>query len=266
LTTKKFFLCLAANFSVEVRSLPLQLSPDDYRQGFFYTPPVEIHRLLVPPFFSFFRNLNPIRMNSPWFAKYPKGIPQEIGPYEYESLIDLFEVAARKYPNRVAFENYGKQITFEEVDRLSTAFAAYLQTELKLQKGDRIAIQIPNLIQFPIAFMGSIKAGLIAVNTNPLYTPHEMLHQFNDAGISAIVIVSNYAHQLELIQDKISVKHIIVTDMGDMLGGFKGAIMNFIVKYVKKLVPRYSFTDCTIFKNCFAKGPVARLSKTTNPY
>jgi long-chain acyl-CoA synthetase len=193
-------------------------------------------------------------MNAPWFSKYPKGIPHEIGPYQYESLIDLFEVAVKKYPNRVAFENYGKQITFREVDRLSTAFAAYLQSELKLKKGDRIAIQMPNLIQFPVAFIGSIKAGLIAVNTNPLYTSHEMQHQFNDAGISAIVIVSNFAHQLEQIRDKISVQHIIITDMGDMLGGVKGSIMNFVVKYVKKLVPSYNLPNALSFKTVLRKG------------
>jgi long-chain acyl-CoA synthetase len=110
-------------------------------------------------------------MTYPWYSKYPKGTPQQIGPYEYNSLIELFDAAAQKYPNRVAFENFGKQITFAEIDRLSTAFAAYLQNELKLKQGDRVAIQMPNLIQFPIAFMGVIKAGLIAVNTNPLYTP-----------------------------------------------------------------------------------------------
>jgi Acyl-CoA synthetases (AMP-forming)/AMP-acid ligases II len=120
-------------------------------------------------------------MDAPWFSRYPKGTPQQIGPYDYQSLIELFEDSVNKFPNRVAFENFGKQITFREIDDLSTAFAAYLQQDLKLKKGDRIAIQMPNLIQFPIAFMGAIKAGLIAVNTNPLYTPREMEYQFNDA-------------------------------------------------------------------------------------
>lgn len=193
-------------------------------------------------------------MDSPWFSKYPKGIPQQIGPYEYNSLLDLFKVAAKKYPNRVAFENFGKQITFGEIDKLSTAFAAYLQQELKLQKGDRVAIQMPNLIQFPIAFMGVIKAGLIAVNTNPLYSPREMEYQFNDAGISAIVIVSNFAHHLEQILPKISVKHIIVTDMGDMVGGVKGVVLNFVVKYIKKLVPKYSLPTALSFKDVLRKG------------
>lgn len=112
-------------------------------------------------------------MDAPWFSRYPKGIPHEIGPYEYESLIELFEVAVKKFPNRIAFDNFGKQITFSEVDEQATAFAAYLQNELKLKKGDRIAIQMPNLIQFPVAFMGAIKAGLVAVNTNPLFIHHQ---------------------------------------------------------------------------------------------
>jgi long-chain acyl-CoA synthetase len=193
-------------------------------------------------------------MDSPWLSKYPKGIPQQIGPYEYDSLLDLFKVAVKKYPNRVAFENFGKQITFGEVDKLSTAFAAFLQQELKLKKGDRVAIQMPNLIQFPIAFIGVIKAGLIAVNTNPLYTPREMEYQFNDAGISAIVILSNFAHHLEQILPKTSVKHIIVTDMGDMVGGVKGAVLNFVVKYVKKLVPKYSLPTAITFKGALRKG------------
>ncbi len=136
----------------------------------------------------------------PWFKNYPAGIPKEIGPLEYSSLIELFETAANKNADRVAFENMGVALTFAEVDKLSTHFAAYLQHELGLKKGERIAIQMPNLLQFPIAFIGSLKAGLIVVNTNPLYTPREMEHQFNDAGVSAIVILANFAHNLQAIR------------------------------------------------------------------
>ena len=194
-------------------------------------------------------------MNYPWYSKYPKGTPQQIGPLEYNTLIELFDAAAHKYPNRVAFENFGKQITFAEIDRLSTAFAAYLQNELKLKKGDRVAIQMPNLIQFPIAFMGVIKAGLIAVNTNPLYTPREMEHQFNDAGVSAIVIVSNFAHNLEQILPKLKSKpHIILTDMGDMVGGLKGVMVSFVVKHIKKMVPAFSLPTSVSFKSALKRG------------
>ena len=197
----------------------------------------------------------------PWFSKYPLGTPSEIGPYEYSSLVELFEVASKKFSTKIAFENLGGKLTFDQVDTLSTHFAAYLQNELKLKKGDRIAIQMPNLLQFPIAFIGSLKAGLIVVNTNPLYTPREMEHQFKDAGVSAIVIVSNFAYNLQTILDKVPAKHIIVTDMGDMLGSIKGAILNLVVKYIKKLVPSYSLPKAIIFKSVLKKGATLNFTK-----
>lgn len=190
----------------------------------------------------------------PWFNSYPTGTPRELAPYEYNSLIELFETAAKKYADRVAFENLGGKLTYAEVDRLSTHFAAYLQNELGLKKGERIAIQMPNLLQFPIAMIGSLKAGLIVVNTNPLYTPREMEHQFKDAGISALVIVANFAHSLEQIRERVPAKHIIITQMGDMLGLVKGAIVNFVVKNVKKLVPDYHIANAISFKSVLAKG------------
>ncbi|MCU0420428.1 MAG: AMP-binding protein [Cyclobacteriaceae bacterium] len=190
----------------------------------------------------------------PWFNHYPKGTPHTIGAYEYQSLIELFETASRTFADRVAFENFGKTMTFAEIDRLSTHFAAYLQHELKLKKGDRIAIQMPNLLQFPIAFIGAIKAGLIVVNTNPLYTPREMEHQFNDASVSAVVIVANFASNLQQIRAKISAKHVIVTHMGDLLGTLKGALVNFVVKRIKKMVPDFDLPGAISFKAALAKG------------
>lgn len=189
----------------------------------------------------------------PWFNSYPAGTPHELAPYEYQSLIELFETASKKYADRIAYENLGGKLTYGEVDRLSTNFAAYLQNELGLKKGERIAIQMPNLLQFPIAFIGSLKAGLIVVNTNPLYTPREMEHQFKDAGISALVIVANFAHSLEQIREKVPAMHIIITHMGDMLGLVKGAIVNFVVKNVKKLVPDYNIPNAISFKSVLAK-------------
>ncbi len=197
----------------------------------------------------------------PWVNRYPLGTVSEIGPYEYSSLVELFEVASKKYSDKIAFENLGGKLTFEQVDTLSTHFAAYLQQELKLTKGERIAIQMPNLLQFPIAFIGSLKAGLIVVNTNPLYTPREMEHQFKDAGVSAIVIVSNFAYNLQTIVDKVPAKHIIVTDMGDMLGTVKGAIVNLVVKYIKKLVPNYSLPKAISFKSVLKKGATLNFVK-----
>jgi long-chain acyl-CoA synthetase len=197
----------------------------------------------------------------PWFAHYPAGTPKEIGPYEFTSLIELFESACKKYSDRIAFENMGVELSFAEVDKLSTHFAAYLQNGLGLKKGERIAIQMPNLLQFPIAFIGSLKAGLIVVNTNPLYTPREMEHQFKDSGISAIVIVSNFAVHLQEILPRIPVKHIILTDLGDMLGTLKGAITNFVVKRVKKLVPDYSLPTAISFKEVMRKGATLPYTK-----
>jgi long-chain acyl-CoA synthetase len=201
--------------------------------------------------------------SSPWFKSYPAGIPNEIGTLEFSSLIELFDVSCKKYKDQIAFENLGGKLTYAEVDRLSTNFAAYLQNELQLKKGDRIAIQMPNLLQFPVAMIGSLKAGLIVVNTNPLYTPREMEHQFKDAGISAIVIVANFAHNLEQIKDKIPAKHIIVTNMGDLLGPLKGTIVDFVVKYIKKIVPDYSLPSAITFKTVLAKGSKLMLQKTT---
>lgn len=199
----------------------------------------------------------------PWFAQYPDGTPKEIGPLPHNNLIDFFQAACAKFADRVAFENMGKQITFRELDQFSTAFAAYLQNEIGLKKGDRIAIQMPNLLQFPVAFIGSLKAGLIVVNTNPLYTPREMEYQFNDAGVSAVVIVANFAHNLQQIAHKIPAKHLIVTDMGDMLGTVKGAIVDFVVKRIKKLVPHYHLPQAISFKSVLAKGAKLPWKKPT---
>jgi long-chain acyl-CoA synthetase len=192
--------------------------------------------------------------NFPWQKHYPASIPNEIGPLEYSSLIELFETAGKKYGDKVAFENMGARLTFAQIETLSTHFAAYLQNELGLKKGERIAIQMPNLLQFPIAFIGSLKAGLIVVNTNPLYTPREMEHQFKDANVAAIVIVANFAHSLETILDKVPARHIIITQMGDMLGTVKGAIVDFVVKRVKKLVPDYSLPKAISFKQVLKRG------------
>ncbi len=197
----------------------------------------------------------------PWFSKYPAGIPHEIGPLEYQSLVELFEVSSKKFKDRIAFENMGEQLSFNEINRLSTSFAAFLQKELGLKKGDRIAIQMPNLLQFPIAFIGALKAGLIVVNTNPLYTPREMEHQFKDAGILAIVILDNFAANLQAILEKIPVKHIIIARIGDMMGPVKGAITNFVVKTVKNMVPAYHISNAVTFKEALKKGSQFKLEK-----
>lgn len=198
----------------------------------------------------------------PWLSSYPAVVAKEIGPLPYNSLVELFADASKKYADRVAFENMGVQLTFREVDELSTAFGAYLQKDLGLKKGDRIAIQMPNLLQFPVCFIGALKAGLIVVNTNPLYTPREMEHQFKDAGASAIIIVANFAKNLEEIMGKLpDAKHVIVTNMGDMLGTLKGALVNFVVKNVKKMVPSFNIPNAISFKSALSKGKSLKLDK-----
>jgi long-chain acyl-CoA synthetase len=197
----------------------------------------------------------------PWFKNYPEGIPHEVKLYEYNSVTEIFEESCKKYKDRIAFENMGATLTYGQVDDLSRNFAAYLQQGLKLQKGDRIAIQMPNLLQFPIAFLGALRAGLIVVNTNPLYTPREMEHQFKDSGVVAIVIVANFASNLEKIIAQTQIKHVIVTQLGDMLGTLKGALVNFVVKNIKKMVPAYQLTGALSFRDVLKKGAALPLKK-----
>lgn len=195
-----------------------------------------------------------------WQKYYPDVVAKEIGPIQHRSLSALFEEACKKYSDRVAFENMGAKLTFKQVDDLATNFAAFLQKKLGMKKGDRIAIQMPNLLQFPVAFLGSLKAGLIVVNTNPLYTPREMEHQFKDSGVSTIVIVENFAFNLESIKQHLpNVKNIIVTSLGDMLGTLKGAITNFVVRKIKKLVPAFSLPGAISFKTALADGASLKL-------
>jgi long-chain acyl-CoA synthetase len=189
----------------------------------------------------------------PWYKSYPAGTPHEVQLYEYDSINELFEDSCKKFADRVAFENMGAQLTFRQVDKLSRDFAAYLQS-LGLKRGERIAIQMPNLLQFPIAFFGALRAGLIIVNTNPLYTPREMEHQFKDSEAVAIVIVANFASNLEKIIGNTKIRHVIVTKLGDMLGGVKGMIVNFVVKNVKKMVPDYHLPQAVSFSKVVAQG------------
>lgn len=186
----------------------------------------------------------------PWFDQYEKGVPHHIEENFYCSLSDLFSDALKKYADKKAFTNMGVSLTFRQLDELSDNFAFYLIEELQLQKGDRIAIQLPNLLQYPVCAIGAIKAGLIIVNTNPLYTPHEMEYQFRDSGIKAIVILSNFASKLEEIRpDLPELEHVIISSIGDMLGGLKGAITNLVVKHIKKMVPAYKISGSIKFKD-----------------
>ncbi len=190
----------------------------------------------------------------PWYKHYPKGVPREINPDQYKNLPELFEEIFQKHGSNEAYENMGKVLTYSEVDELSNNFAAYLQNEAGLKKGDRMAIQMPNCLQYPIAMIGALKAGVIVVGTNPLYTAREMAHQFKDSGAKAIVIVANFASNLEKILEETEIKTVIVTQLGDMLGGLKGGIVNFVVKNIKKMVPSYNLPTAIKWKEVLKKG------------
>ncbi len=189
-----------------------------------------------------------------WVKNYPKGIPAEINPDSYTSLIDLLESSFKKFGNKVAYENMGKTLSFNEVDKYSKQFADYLQNHTNLKKGDRIAIQMPNLLQWVVAMFGSVRAGLIVVNTNPLYTAREMAHQFKDSGAKGVVILANFAHNLEKIIGETSIETVIITEIGDMLGGFKKTLVNFVVKNVKKMVPPYKVSGAVKFSEAMKLG------------
>ena len=192
--------------------------------------------------------------NYPWYAHYPEGVARTINPDKHKSIVDLLDTAVAKFGDHIAFENMGKTITYDEVDRYAVQFAAYLQQVAGLKKGDRIAIQIPNVLQYPIVLFGALKAGLVVVNTNPLYTPREMQHQFSDSGAVAIVIVANFAHNLEEIIANTPIKTVVVTELGDMLGGFKKWLVNFVVRKIKKMVPAYHLPQAVSFGKALNQG------------
>jgi long-chain acyl-CoA synthetase len=190
----------------------------------------------------------------PWLQSYPKGVPTEIDPDAYQSIADVFETSVRKFRDRPGFSNFGKVLTYGEMDELSRRFAAYLLCELKLKKGDRVAIMMPNCLQYPIALFGTLRAGLTVVNVNPLYTARELKHQLVDAGAVAIVVIDNFGNTLKDVMAETPVKHVITTGLGDMLGFPKGAVVNFVLKYVKKLVPFYEIAGAVRFREALALG------------
>ncbi|ELY4001584.1 long-chain-fatty-acid--CoA ligase FadD [Cronobacter dublinensis] len=193
-------------------------------------------------------------MKKVWLNRYPADVPAQINPDRYHSLVDLFEQSCTRFADQAAFTNMGEVMTFRKLEERSRAFAAWLQQGLGLQKGDRVALMMPNLLQYPVALFGILRAGMIVVNVNPLYTPRELEHQLNDSGASAIVIVSNFAHTLEKVVDKTQVKHVILTRMGDQLSTAKGTLVNFVVKYVKRLVPKYHLPDAISFRRALHNG------------
>ncbi|MCG6271336.1 long-chain-fatty-acid--CoA ligase FadD [Vibrio vulnificus] len=193
-------------------------------------------------------------MEKPWLSRYPSDVPETINPDQYESLVEMFEQSVQKYADQPAFMNMGSVMTFRKLEERSRAFAAYLQNDLKLKKGDRVALMMPNLLQYPVALFGVLRAGCIAVNVNPLYTPRELEHQLNDSGAAAIVIVSNFANTLEQIVENTPVKHVVLTSLGQMLPRAKGTIVDFVVKYVKGMVPKYDLPGAISMRKALHKG------------
>ena len=198
-----------------------------------------------------------------WKDKYPAGVSPEIDPDQYPNVLAVLKDSCQRFANKPAFTNLGKTLTYGDLYTLSGHFAAYLQKHSGLQPGDRIAIQMPNVLQYPIAVFGAMRAGYVVVNTNPLYTPREMEHQFNDAGAKALVCLANMAHMAEEVVPKTGVKHVIVTELGDMLPPLKRVLINAAVKYLKKMVPSYNIPGMVRFNDAMAKGRSLSLAEAS---
>ncbi len=193
-------------------------------------------------------------MQKPWLKSYPAGVVEEIDLNEYSSVADIFDTSVAKYGDSPAYTNFGKTLSYHEVDLYTAHLAAYLKNELGLEKGDRVAVMMPNLLQNPIAIFAILRAGLVVVNTNPLYTTRELKHQLKDSGAKAIIIVENFAHVLQDVINETKVEHVITTKMGDMLSPVKGFIINTVVKYVKKMVPDFNIKKAVNFKKALKLG------------
>ncbi|HRD94109.1 MAG TPA: long-chain-fatty-acid--CoA ligase FadD [Accumulibacter sp.] len=198
-------------------------------------------------------------MEKIWLKSYQEGVPAEVDLSDFQSLGELFEQSVAQYRDRVAYINMGVELTYGELDKLSRDFAAYLQSVIKLPQGARVALMMPNVLQYPICIFGALRAGYVVVNVNPLYTPRELEHQLKDSGAEVIIILENFAFTLEQVVARTPVKHIVLARLGDMLGFPKGAVVNFVVKYVKKMIPAWSLPRAVDFRAALAKGASAEL-------
>jgi len=197
----------------------------------------------------------------PWLKEYPKDVPADINPDAFDSVKDILNQACERFAAQPAFTCMGKTLTFAEIDRHARDFAAYLQNDLKLTRGDRVAVMMPNILQYPVAIFGILRAGFVVVNCNPLYTPRELEHQLKDSGAKAIVVIENFATTLEQCIAKTSVKHVITTELGDLLGFPKSLIVNWVIKYKKKMVPSWNIAGAVRFKDALAKGAASQYTK-----
>ncbi len=199
-------------------------------------------------------------MEKVWLRSYPPGVPAEINPHEFRSLADMLERSFAKHPDRPAFTCMGRTLTYRELDALSRDFAAYLQKVAGLRKGDRIAVMLPNILQYPVTIVGAFRAGLTIVNTNPLYTPRELEHQLRDSGARAIVILENFAPTLDKVLHETELDTVIVSGAGDLLGFPKSVIANFVVRHVRRLVPEYALPGAVRFPDAMSKGHYENLA------
>ena len=200
-------------------------------------------------------------MEKIWLKHYPVGRPAEINPDEYRSLVELMHDCCRQYGTAPAFTNFGKSIAYCELEALTRDFAAWLQNVAKLKRGDRIALMMPNLLQYPVAMLGAMRAGLTIVNTNPLYTAHELRHQMQDSGAVAIVVLENFAHVLQEVIHTTAIQTVIVTAVGDMLGFPKQGIVNFVVRHVRKQVPGFDLPHAVRFNTVLRGGRYLQLDE-----
>ena len=199
----------------------------------------------------------------PWLKHYSDGVPANIDPNEYPTLVDYIRTKCQEFKKRKAFSCMGKELTYGEVDKLSDQFGAYLLSR-GLEVGDRVAIMMPNLLQYPIALFGCLKAGMIIVNTNPLYTPREMEHQFTDSQVKAVIIAENFASNLESMLSKTQIKTIITTSIGELLGGLKGKMVDMAIRHVKRMVPKYSLPNTVTFSEALKQGKKFELQEFQN--
>jgi long-chain acyl-CoA synthetase len=197
-----------------------------------------------------------------WLEQYQEGVPHEINPNEHASLVELFEDSCRQHAQQVAYVNLGHELTYEQLDIKSKQFAIYLQ-QLSLKKGARVAIMMPNLLQYPIALFGILRAGYIVVNTNPLYTADETIHQMNDSGAEVVIVLANFAKVIEKALPHTAIKHVVVTQVGDVLPPFKRIIVNAVVKYIKKMVPAYTIPNSISFNEALDKGTDKQFNPVT---
>jgi long-chain acyl-CoA synthetase len=189
-----------------------------------------------------------------WLNNYPPGVPTDIDPDQYASLREVLEEAFAAHGHRIAYRNLGATLSYAQLETLSRAFAAWLQRKSGLAHGERVAVMLPNILQYPIALFGILRAGMVVVNVNPLYTARELEHQLVDSGAKAIVILENFAHVLQSVLPRTALKHVLVTGVGDLLGWPRGMLVNFVLRHVRKQVPAWRMPGASTFKSVLSSG------------